>query len=55
MAYNMLIVDDSSPMRAVIKKIIKASGFDVVKIRLHRGRARLFQELKAHCRAEDWL
>jgi two-component system chemotaxis response regulator CheY len=31
MAYNILIVDDSSPMRAVIKKIIKASGFDVGK------------------------
>lgn len=29
MAYNILIVDDSSPMRAVIKKIIKASGFDI--------------------------
>ena len=30
-------------------------SLDVVKIRLHRGRARLLQELKAHCRAEDWL
>lgn len=29
MAYNVLIVDDSPPMRAVIKKIIKASGFNV--------------------------
>jgi len=29
MAYNILIVDDSSPMRAVIKKVIRASGFDV--------------------------
>jgi RNA polymerase sigma-70 factor (ECF subfamily) len=27
----------------------------VVKIRLHRGRVRLLQELKAHCRPEDWL
>jgi RNA polymerase sigma-70 factor (ECF subfamily) len=26
-----------------------------VKIRLHRGRDRLLKELKAHCRAEDWL
>jgi RNA polymerase sigma-70 factor (ECF subfamily) len=26
-----------------------------VKIRLHRGRERLLRELKAHCRAEDWL
>ncbi|RZB38362.1 MAG: two-component system, chemotaxis family, chemotaxis protein CheY [Desulfobacteraceae bacterium Eth-SRB2] len=29
MAYNVLIVDDSTPMRAVIKKIVKASGFNV--------------------------
>jgi RNA polymerase sigma-70 factor (ECF subfamily) len=28
---------------------------DVVKIRLHRGRTRLLQELKSHCKAEDWL
>ena len=28
---------------------------DVVKIRLHRGRTRLLQELKTHCKAEDWL
>jgi RNA polymerase sigma-70 factor (ECF subfamily) len=30
-------------------------SLDVVKIRLHRGRSRLFQELKTHCKAEDWL
>jgi RNA polymerase sigma-70 factor (ECF subfamily) len=30
-------------------------SLDVVKMRLHRGRARLLQELKAHCKAEDWL
>jgi two-component system, chemotaxis family, chemotaxis protein CheY len=29
MAYNILIVDDSFPMRAVIKKVIKASGFAI--------------------------
>ena len=29
MAFNVLIVDDSSSMRAVIKKTIKISGFDV--------------------------
>ena len=28
MAYNILIVDDSLPMRAVIKKSIKLSGFN---------------------------
>ena len=27
----------------------------VVKIRLHRGREKLLQELKSHCKAEDWL
>jgi two-component system, chemotaxis family, chemotaxis protein CheY len=29
MAFNILIVDDSSSMRAVIKKVIKVSGFNV--------------------------
>lgn len=29
MSYNVLIVDDSFPMRAVIKKVIRASGFDI--------------------------
>lgn len=29
MPYNILIVDDSGPMRALIKKIIKASGFNI--------------------------
>jgi len=29
MAYNILVVDDSLPMRAVIKKIVKASGVNV--------------------------
>jgi RNA polymerase sigma-70 factor (ECF subfamily) len=28
---------------------------EVVKIRLHRGRHRLLQELRDHCKAEDWL
>ena len=30
-------------------------SLDTVKIRLHRGRARLFEELKTHCKSEDWL
>ncbi len=30
-------------------------SLDVVKIRLHRGRLRLLQQLKAHCAPEDWL
>jgi len=29
MAYNILVVDDSSVMRSVVKKTVKASGFDV--------------------------
>lgn len=28
---------------------------DVVKIRLHRGRAMLLKALRSHCKAEDWL
>ncbi|MFO7784300.1 MAG: response regulator [Desulfatiglandales bacterium] len=32
MAYNILIVDDSIPMRAVLKKTIQASGFNVGEI-----------------------
>lgn len=30
-------------------------SLDVVKIRLHRGRARLLQQLRENCRPEDWL
>ena len=30
-------------------------SLEVVKIRLHRGKAKLLQELKNHCKAEDWL
>jgi len=29
MAFNVLIVDDSSSMRTILKKIIRASGFDI--------------------------
>lgn len=32
MAYNILIVDDSLPMRAVLKKTLKTSGFNVGQI-----------------------
>ena len=28
---------------------------ETVKIRLHRGRTRLLQELKVHCKPEEWL
>jgi RNA polymerase sigma-70 factor (ECF subfamily) len=39
------------------KEIAEILGLslDTVKIRLHRGRARLLQELKNYCKAEDWL
>jgi RNA polymerase sigma-70 factor (ECF subfamily) len=39
------------------EEIAKILGLSpaTVKIRLHRGRERLLRELKAHCRAEDWL
>lgn len=30
-------------------------SLDTVKIRLHRGRAMLLQQLKQNCKAEDWL
>jgi two-component system chemotaxis response regulator CheY len=32
MAFNILIVDDSLPMRSVIKKTIKVSGFNVGQV-----------------------
>lgn len=28
---------------------------EAVKMRLHRGRTRLLEELRNHCKAEDWL
>jgi RNA polymerase sigma-70 factor (ECF subfamily) len=34
---------------------ILSLSLEAVKIRLHRGRTRLLQELKTHCKAEDWL
>jgi RNA polymerase sigma-70 factor (ECF subfamily) len=30
-------------------------SLETVKIRLHRARVRLFQELRAHCKPEEWL
>jgi RNA polymerase sigma-70 factor, ECF subfamily len=40
-----------------IQEIAGVLGLEpvVVKIRLHRGRTKLLQELKAHCNPEDWL
>ena len=33
MAYNVLVVDDSSSIRAIVKKIIKMSGFAVAEFK----------------------
>jgi RNA polymerase sigma-70 factor (ECF subfamily) len=40
-----------------VKEIAMILDLDenVVKIRLHRGRVRLIQELKNYCKPEDWL
>ncbi len=40
-----------------VEEIAKILGLNpgTAKIRLHRGRERLLRDLKAHCRAEDWL
>ena len=50
MAYNILIVDDSLPMRAVIKKTIKTSGF---------GSANFFEAVNGlealDVLGDDWL
>ncbi|HDS15370.1 MAG TPA: response regulator [Proteobacteria bacterium] len=32
MSFNVLVVDDSMSMRAIIKKVIAMSGFDVGEI-----------------------
>jgi RNA polymerase sigma-70 factor, ECF subfamily len=39
------------------KEIAEILGLNItqVKMRLHRGRERLFQELRKHCKPEDWL
>ncbi len=34
---------------------ILGTSLETVKIRLHRGRAKLMAQLKAECKAEDWL
>ena len=39
---------------AEIAEILGLS-LETVKIRLHRGRGKLFKELKTHCKPEDWL
>jgi RNA polymerase sigma-70 factor, ECF subfamily len=65
--YCRLIQDLPAGYRAVVAlssledlaaaEIAEILGLNLstVKIRLHRGRARLLQALKEHCRPEDWL
>jgi two-component system, chemotaxis family, chemotaxis protein CheY len=50
MAYNILIVDDSFPMRAVIKKVIKASGFNIGEL-LEAGNGKEALQLLA----QQWI
>ena len=50
MAYNVLVVDDSLPMRAVMKKTIKASGFNVGSIAEAANGKEALQLLK-----QDWV
>jgi RNA polymerase sigma-70 factor (ECF subfamily) len=40
-----------------IREIAEILGLseETIKIRLHRGRARLFQALKENCKPEEWL
>ncbi len=52
-----LVVALSELEELAAKEIADILGLSIetVKIRLHRGRTRLLQELKAHCNPEDWL
>ena len=54
--YRMVVMlSDMEEMTS--KEIAEILGVSqaVVKTRLHRGRAKLLQELKANCRPEEWL
>jgi two-component system chemotaxis response regulator CheY len=50
MAYNVLVVDDSLPMRAVMKKTLKASGFNVGNISEAANGNEALQVLR-----QDWV
>ncbi len=55
---NYKIVVMLSEVEALtIREIAEVLGLsqETVKIRLHRGRARLFQALKENCKPEEWL
>lgn len=48
MAFNVLIVDDSSTMRAVVKKAIRVSGFDVGEYREAADGQEALETLRRH-------
>jgi two-component system chemotaxis response regulator CheY len=48
MAFNVLIVDDSSTMRAVVKKAIRVSGFDVGEYREAADGQEALETLRSH-------
>jgi RNA polymerase sigma-70 factor, ECF subfamily len=54
--YRMVIILSEIEQLACneIAEILGLSS-EVVKIRLHRGRTRLFEELRAYCKPEEWL
>jgi two-component system, chemotaxis family, chemotaxis protein CheY len=48
MAFNVLIVDDSSTMRSVVKRAIKMSGFDVGEYREAADGMEALEQLRHH-------
>ncbi len=54
--YRLVVaLSELSDLAAAEIAALLGLSVDVVKIRLHRGRMKLLQELKAHCKPEDWL
>ncbi len=54
--YRMIVVlSELGQLAADEIADILGLSLDVVKIRLHRGRVKLIQHLKSHCKPEDWL
>ncbi len=51
----VLVLSELEQLKNIEIAEILGLSLETVKIRLHRGRARLLQELKQHCKAEDWL
>ena len=54
-AYRTVVVlSDLEDFAAADIAEILGLTLETVKMRLHRGRAMLYEELRAHCRPEDW-